>query len=151
VDGADEIDSELRLIKGGGGALLREKLVAQASRRMAVIADGAKLVDRLGRFPLPVEIVPYGAAVTIRRIEKLLNACGYSGKPVSLRGSGGRTFLTDSGHWIADCALGHIENPDALGPALKALPGVVDHGLFLDEADCAILATGQGIRTIGRD
>ncbi|MFP4003805.1 MAG: ribose-5-phosphate isomerase RpiA [Alphaproteobacteria bacterium] len=150
VDGADEIDSALQLIKGGGGALLREKLVAQASRRMAVIADESKLVDRLGRFPLPVEIVPYGCGTTLRRIERLLNDCGYTGKPVRLRRNGERPFRTDGGHFIADCALERIGDAGALARALKALPGVVDHGLFLDEASCAIVAAGQGTRMIER-
>lgn len=148
VDGADEIDPELRLIKGGGGALLREKLVATASTAMAVIVDEKKLVPRLGRFPLPVELVPFGAATTIRRIEDCVSDCGYGKKSVTLRRAGARPFRTDGGHLIADCALGAIADAAALAAALKNLPGVVDHGLFLDEASCAIVAAEQGVRMI---
>lgn len=150
VDGADEIDSHLHLIKGGGGALLREKLVARASHRMAIVADGTKLVERLGRFPLPVEIVPFGAAVTLRRIQDLLTRHGYGENSVRLRHAEGHPYRTDGGHFIADCALGRIDDAERLARELKSLAGIVDHGLFLDEADCAIVAGEQGMRMIER-
>src|SRR5271165_1759797 len=122
VDGADEIDPGLRLIKGGGGALLREKIVAAASATMAVIADSSKLVQRLGAFPLPVEVVPFGLAATRGHIEALLSRLGLGG-PVRLRGGAAAPFVTDGGHYILDCALGEIPDPEGLGAALSSVPG----------------------------
>ena len=148
VDGADEIDPELRLIKGGGGALLREKIVAAASRRMAVIADATKLVSCLGAFPLPVEVVPFGLAATRRHIGKSVESLGLSGGIV-LRG-GASPFVTDGGHFILDCALGVIADPERLAAALSAIPGVVEHGLFIGYARVAFVAGADAVETRGR-
>lgn len=140
IDGADEVDDRLRLIKGGGAALLREKIVACASRRMVVIADGAKRVATLGAFPLPIEVNAFGLKATHRAVEAAVADAGCAG-PVRLRmASDGRPLVTDGGHHILDARLGAIPDPDALGAALWAVPGVVEHGLFLGIADAAILA-----------
>lgn len=143
VDGADELNEDLVLIKGGGGALLREKIVASASARMVVIADASKRVRTLGRFPLPVEAVPFGATVTARAIEEVCRLHGCRGA-VSQRMVGGDPFLTDGGHLIYDCAFGEIRNPDMLATALNAIPGVVEHGLFVAIAAMAIIGTDDG-------
>jgi ribose 5-phosphate isomerase A len=148
VDGADEIDGALRLIKGGGGALLREKIVAASSRRMVVIADASKRVARLGRFPLPIEIVPFGAAATIRRVERTAAALRLVG-PLTLRRQGDAPFVTDGGHYILDCAFGAIADPEALAQALAFIPGVVDCGLFIGMASAAIFAGPAGVETLG--
>ncbi len=148
VDGADEIDPELRLIKGGGGALLREKIVAAASRRMAVIADATKLVSRLGAFPLPVEVVPFGLAATRRHIERAFADLSLAG-PIRLRG-GAAPFVTDGGHYILDCSLGAIFDPERLAAALSRIPGVVEHGLFIDYARLAIIAGAEGVEVLDR-
>ncbi len=145
VDGADEIDPELRLIKGGGGALLREKIVAAASAKMAVIADSSKLVQCLGGFPLPVEVVPFGLTATRRHIDALLSRLGLGG-PIRLRG-GDAPFVTDGGHYILDCALGEIPDPDGLGAALSGIPGVVEHGLFVGYARIAFVAGRDAVET----
>jgi ribose 5-phosphate isomerase A len=150
VDGADEIDPDLNLIKGGGGALLREKIVAAASDRMIVIADDSKWVDRLGRFPLPIEVVPFGLAATRRAITDTLAAHGASGRLAVRAGKDGHAFVTDGGHWIVDAHLGVIPDAPALAAALAALPGVVEHGLFIGLATTALLAGPSGIRTIAR-
>jgi ribose 5-phosphate isomerase A len=147
VDGADEIDPELRLIKGGGGALLREKIVAAASKRMAVIADSRKLVQRLGAFPLPVEVVPFGLAATRRHIEDALAELDLVG-PVRLRGDP-KPFVTDGGHYILDCSLGAIDQPERLGKILSTIPGVVEHGLFVGFAHTAIIAGDDGVQVLG--
>ena len=149
IDGADEIDGELRLIKGGGGALLREKIVASASRRMVVIADGSKRVQRLGRFPLPIEVVPFGLGATRRAIEKASERSGCGGDIRLRTAPNGAPFRTDGGHYILDAHLGAIERPDVLAAALVAIPGVVEHGLFLGLANGAILATEAGIEQLG--
>jgi len=143
VDGADELDGRLTLIKGGGGALLREKIVARASARMIVIADASKKVARLGAFPLPVEVVPFGLAATQRAIDAVLVRLGQSGR-VRLRG-GITPFVTDGGHHILDIELGQIADVDALSRALLEIPGVVDHGLFIGIADAAYLAGEAGV------
>jgi len=150
VDGADEIDPELNLIKGGGGALLREKIVAAASDRMIVIADDTKWVDALGRFPLPVEVIPFGLAATRRAMAEAFAKCGVSGQMVVRKGKDGHVFVTDSGHWIVDAHLGRIQEASRLALLLSAIPGVVEHGLFIGLASTAILAGGQGIRVIER-
>jgi len=150
VDGADEIDPELNLIKGGGGALLREKIVAAASDRMIVIADDTKWVDALGRFPLPVEVIPFGLAATRRAMTEAFAKCGVSGQMVVRKGKDGHVFVTDSGHWIVDAHLGRIQEASRLALLLSAIPGVVEHGLFIGLASTAILAGGQGIRVIER-
>lgn len=154
VDGADEIDPEFNLIKGGGGALLREKIVAAASDRMIVIADDTKWVPTLGRFPLPIEVIPFGLGATRRAIEKAFAACGVSGQMAVRKAKGGdkdgHVFVTDGGHWIVDAQLGRIVDPPHLAKALSAIPGVVEHGLFIGLASSAVLAGGEGIRVIER-
>lgn len=150
VDGADEIDPAFNLIKGGGGALLREKIVAAASERMIVIADDSKYVKALGRFPLPVEVIPFGLSATRRAIEMAFAASGVSGA-MTLRKSGdGHAFVTDGGHWIIDARLGQIPDAPRLASALAAIPGVVEHGLFIGLASMAVLAGAEGIRVIER-
>ncbi len=148
IDGADEIDERLRLIKGGGGALLREKIVASASTEMLVIVDRGKVVDDLGAFPLPIEIVPFGAAATIRHIEAALTGCGLDGT-LTLRRAGDGPFVTDSGHHILDASLGRIPDPESLAAALAPIPGVVEHGLFLNIATRALVADADGVTTLG--
>ena len=148
VDGADEFDPQLRLIKGGGGALLREKIVAAASASMLAIADASKEVAVLGRFPLPVEVNIFGLGATRRMVEKAARACGCAGE-ITLRRRSEATFVTDGGHNILDCAFGRIPDPEALSAALHAIPGVVEHGLFIGLAKTIILADAQGIRTLG--
>ncbi len=147
IDGADEVDRELSLIKGGGGALLREKIVAAASADMIVIADGSKLVDCLGRFPLPIEVNGFGLRATQNAIEKAASRLGLSG-PVTLRVTSGAPFVTDGGHFILDASFGRIRDTRALSEALHAIPGVVEHGLFLGMATTAIIAGANGIETL---
>jgi len=150
VDGADEIDPALNLIKGGGGALLREKIVAAASDRMIVIADGSKFVGVLGRFPLPIEVIPFGPAATRRAIDKAFAKTGVSGQMVVRNGKDGHVFVTDDGHWIVDAHLGQIGNAPQLANLLTSIPGVVEHGLFIGLASAAMLAGPEGIRVIER-
>ena len=150
VDGADEVAPDLSLIKGGGGALLREKIVAAASARMVVIADESKWVPRLGRFPLPIEVAPFGFTATLKAVEKAITELGASG-PLSLRqGKDGHAFVTDGGHWIIDAALGRIDDPKAMADALAGIPGVMEHGLFIGLAQTVILAGPAGIRVVER-
>jgi ribose 5-phosphate isomerase A len=150
VDGADEIGPDLSLIKGGGGALLREKIVAAASARMAVIADRSKWVDRLGRFPLPIEVLPFGLGATLRAVEKAFVAAGASATPKLRPGKDGHAFVTDGGHWILDAALGRIDDPKAMADALSGIPGVMEHGLFIGLAQTAILAGPDGVTVVER-
>ena len=150
VDGADEIAPDLSLIKGGGGALLREKIVAAASARMVVIADESKWVSVLGRFPLPIEVVPFGLVATQRAIEAAAVAAGAPGPSKLRRNKDGHAFVTDSGHWILDANLGRIADPKALADRLSSIPGVVEHGLFIGLAQAAILAGPAGIRIVER-
>ncbi|HEY3030781.1 MAG TPA: ribose-5-phosphate isomerase RpiA [Bradyrhizobium sp.] len=150
VDGADEIDPALNLIKGGGGALLREKIVAAASDRMIVIADDSKWVELLGRFPLPVEVVPFGLAATRRAIGEAFAQGGVSGQMVVRKGKDGHVFVTDGGHWIVDAHLGQIADAPRLAGLLALIPGVVEHGLFIGLAGMAILAGSEGIRVVER-
>ncbi len=150
VDGADEIDSRLDLIKGGGGALLREKIVAAASNRMIVIADSTKQVTTLGRFPLPIEVVPFGLAATRRAIEAEMQTCGLAGRLEVRKGADGHAFVTDGGHWIVDAHLGRIVDAPRLAQSLAAIPGVVEHGLFIGLASSAVLASPEGVRVIVR-
>ncbi len=147
IDGADEIDPSLTLIKGGGGALLREKIVAAASSRMIVIADRSKLVETLGRFPLPVEVNRFGLRATEIAVSKAAAALGLEG-PIALRMTGSQPFVTDGGHFILDASFGRIPDTRALSDALHAIPGVVEHGLFIGLASTAIIAGGDGIETI---
>jgi ribose 5-phosphate isomerase A len=150
VDGADEIDPLLNLIKGGGGALLREKIVAAASDRMIVIADDSKWVGVLGRFPLPLEVIPFGLAATQRAIGKAFAQTGVSGQMVVRNGKDGHVFVTDGGHWIIDAHLGRITDAPRLADLLTSIPGVVEHGLFIGLASLAMLASPQGIRVVER-
>src|SRR4030081_2518426 len=150
VDGADEIDPALNVIKGGGGALLREKIVAAASDRMIVIADDSKWVEVLGRFPLPIEVVPFGLAATQRAIGKAFAQSDVSGQMEVRKGKDGHVFVTDGGHWIVDAHLGRITDAPRLAGLLSLIPGVVEHGLFIGLARTAVLAGAPGIRVIER-
>jgi len=149
IDGADEVDPELRLIKGGGGALLREKIVATASARMVVIVDAGKRVDTLGAFPLPIEVVPFGLTATRRAIEAATGRLGLAGD-IALRGGADTPFVTDGGHHILDASFGRIPDPEALAAALAAVPGVVEHGLFLGLASAAIIGLDNGVDRLSR-
>lgn len=150
VDGADEFDAQLRLIKGGGGALLREKIVAAASSRMIVITDESKEKTTLGAFKLPVEADLFGLSATRRHIEAAGLACGCAG-PVALRRTDrGELFLTDGGHAIFDCDFKALPDPDGLAAALNAIPGVVEHGLFIGLATAVIIAAPGGVRVVGK-
>jgi ribose 5-phosphate isomerase A len=150
IDGADEIAPDLTLIKGGGGALLREKIVAAASAKMLVIADQSKWVAMLGRFPLPVEIAPFGAAATRRAVEAATAAAGCPGATMLRKGSNGHAFVTDGGHWLLDAQLQRIPDPQTLAARLSAVPGVMEHGLFIGLAGTAIVAGPDGVRLIER-
>jgi ribose 5-phosphate isomerase A len=149
VDGADEIAPDLTLIKGGGGALLREKIVAAASARMIVIADESKWVPELGRFPLPIEVVPFGIAATRKAVAAAAAAAGAM-PAITQRMKDGHVFVTDGGHCILDAAFGRIADPKSLAVGLAVIPGVVEHGLFVGMAQAAILAGPQGIRMVER-
>jgi len=149
VDGADEIGPGLALIKGGGGALLREKLVWEASRRCVVIADAAKRSPMLGRYPLPIEVVRFGHTTTLRRIVDGLADAGVAAEPV-LRLKDGAPFVTDGGNYIYDAACAAILDPSGVEAALKSITGVVDHGLFLGLADEAMIGTPDGLVTLRR-
>ena len=148
VDGADEVDEDLRLIKGGGGAHLREKIVAAASARMVVIADESKRVSKLGAFPLPVEIVPFGWRTTHSKVSETAAMNGCKGL-VTLRGSQDNPFITDNGNYILDCAFGEIDDPERTARQLSLIPGVVEHGLFIGLAHAAVIAGANGIEIIG--
>jgi ribose 5-phosphate isomerase A len=150
VDGADEIAPDLSLIKGGGGALLREKIVASASARMIVVADESKWVPVLGRFPLPVEVEPFGLESTRRAVEAAFAENGSPAKAVLRRTNEGHAFVTDGGHWILDGVLQQIGDPRALATRLAAIPGVIEHGLFIGLATAAILAGNAGVRVVER-
>ena len=149
VDGADEIGPGLSLIKGGGAALLREKLVWEASRRCVVIADHAKVVPTLGAFSLPIEVIGFGHLTTARRIVDALVDCDITVIP-RLREKDGKPVLTDGGNLIYDAPCGVIADPSALADALKSITGVVDHGLFLDLADEALVAGPDGVQRLTR-
>ncbi len=149
VDGADELDDRLRLIKGGGGALLREKIVAQASRRMIVIADSSKRVPVLGAYPLPIEVVTFGLEVTRRAVAAALAGLGLPEDLRLRRAANGTPFVTDGGHAILDAPLSRIDDPERLAAALAAIPGVVEHGLFLGLATGAVLAAPDGLVELG--
>lgn len=144
LDGADEVDRRLNLIKGGGGALLREKVVASASKRMIVVADSSKFVDKLGKFPLPVEVISFARTVVEKRIMSL-------GASVKLRAkSDGSSYLTDNGNPILDCSFGQIENPAALAEKLSSIPGIVEHGLFIGLAERVLIGRAEGVEEIRR-
>lgn len=150
IDGADEFDAELRLVKGGGGALLREKIVAMASRRMIVITDASKQVERLGRFPLPIEVIPFGSSVTARLIEETARAHGCGGAIVRRADQFDEPFLTDTSNFIYDCFFEMIPDPDSLAVALNLIPGVVETGLFIGIASLIIVGTSDGVKLIGK-
>ena len=144
VDGADEVDPQLRLIKGGGGALLREKIVASATRQMIVVADASKQVQKLGKFPLPVEVIRFAQALVAKRISAL-------GAEVELRrDAAGNVYLTDENNHILDCRFGEIQDPDRLARELSEMPGVVEHGLFIGVASVALFARGSEIVELRR-
>jgi ribose 5-phosphate isomerase A len=150
VDGADEVAPDLCLIKGGGGALLREKIVASASARMVVIADQSKWVGHLGQFPLPIEVTPFGYAATLRAVERTIASIQGPGALNLRQGKDGHVFVTDGGHWIIDAALGRIDDPRAMAHALSGVPGVMEHGLFVDLADMIIIGGPDGIKIVER-
>ena len=142
IDGADELDGDLRLIKGGGGALLREKIVASLSKRVVIIADASKKVESLGAYPLPVEVVPFAAHALLPKLAAL-------GIPAQVRtGADGEPYRTDENNLIIDCSHGTIEAPEALARSLDAMPGVVEHGLFIGLAERAIIGTEDGIEEL---
>jgi ribose 5-phosphate isomerase A len=147
IDGADELDADLTLIKGGGGALLREKIVAAASARMIVIADESKVVATLGRFALPIEVNRFGLRATQIAVTEAARSLDLSGS-LTLRMTDGQPFVTDGGHLILDASFGRIPDARALSNVLHAIPGVVEHGLFLGLADLAVIAGSDGIRTL---
>ncbi|WBU65235.1 ribose-5-phosphate isomerase RpiA [Paracoccus aerodenitrificans] len=144
LDGADEVDPDLNLIKGAGGALLREKIVAMASDRMVVMADGSKVVDVLGAFHLPVEVIEFGWQTTQALIARVLDEQGLDHRPILLRQSDDAAYRTDEGNLILDLALERIEDPARLSAALNAIPGVVENGLFLHICDLAIIGRPDG-------
>ena len=148
VDGADEIDDQLRLIKGGGGALLREKIVATASERMVVIADDRKVSKTLGSHPLPIEVVRFGLKATMHLIEALAAEAGCEGDIRLRPGNGDLPFVTDQGNLIVDCAFPRIAEPEVLAFALTRVPGVVEHGLFLGLCDMAIVGGARGVNVL---
>ncbi|WP_295732545.1 ribose-5-phosphate isomerase RpiA [uncultured Bartonella sp.] len=143
IDGADEIGPHLALIKGGGGALLREKIVAFASSQMLVIADSSKLVKTLGAFPLPIEINPFGLEATREAIIKVADRLELVPN-IKLRARDDKTFVTDGGHFILDASFGRISDPERLSKALFSIPGVVEHGLFLNLAKKSVVAMANG-------
>ena len=149
IDGADEIDPALNLIKGAGGALLREKIVAAASKRMIVIADDSKLVEKLGGlFPVPIEVDQFGLASTQLAVESVADELGLERK-VELRKQDDGNYITDGGHFILDASFGHIPNAEQLSKELLNIPGVIEHGMFLGYASTAFLAGNDGIKRLG--
>ena len=144
VDGADEFDPQLRLIKGGGGALLREKVVASASKTVVIVTDASKQVPVLGRFPVPVEVIPFAQALVAKKISAL-------GSQVSVRaGADGNPFVTDEHNHILDCRFGEIGDADALARRLSDMPGIVEHGLFIGLASVVLLARGSEVEELRR-
>lgn len=152
VDGADEIDADFALVKGGGGRLLREKIIANASDLMVVIADESKLVETLGAFPLPVEVDRFGFSITAKKVFDVLCAGGAARPVVALRADkgSGKPFTTDGGHYILDCACGAIADPAKTAAQLSAVPGVVEHGLFIDLARIVIIGGAHGAEILER-
>jgi len=147
IDGADEVDGELSLIKGGGGALLREKIVAAASKSMVVIVDRSKMVETLGAFDLPIEVNEFGLAATIKAIENVTGAMEID-CPLSIRGGKNDPFYTDGGHLIIDAKFGRILDARTLSRMLLEIPGVVQHGLFIDMASVIVVASKDGNEVI---
>jgi len=144
IDGADEFDSDLNLIKGGGGALLHEKIVATASDQMVVIADKAKEVATLGAFPLPIEVIPFGWQTTQALVEETLISMDVMGRTSTLRMNGASPYVTDEGNHILDLHLTRIGNPRQLALVLNQIPGVVENGLFIDICDTVVIGYGEG-------
>jgi ribose 5-phosphate isomerase A len=142
IDGADEVDPKLNLIKGGGGALTREKVIASASKKMVVVADSGKVVAVLGKFPLPVEVIAFARAV----VEKKIVALG--GSPKLRTKADGSPYLTDNGNQILDCSFGQIADPPALALALSGIPGIVEHGLFIGLASVALVGRGESVEEL---
>jgi len=143
IDGADQIDPKMQLIKGGGSAFLQEKMVAAASKKLVIIADSSKLVNQLGSFPLPVEVIPYGWKQARKHVLALYDI------EITLRKKDGDPFITDHGHYIIDCHFGHIDELRSLSDSLNNIPGVVDNGLFIDMAKAAIIGYPDGtVKTI---
>jgi ribose 5-phosphate isomerase A len=149
VDGTDEFDSEFRLIKGGGGALLREKIVASSSRHMVVIADESKKVAKLGKFPLPVEVMRFGAKATAWKMERAFKILKLGTKMV-LRMKDGNPFVTDGGNFIIDCTIGEIPEPDRLDNLLNVIPGVAETGLFIGICGIVLMGTPKGVKEFKR-
>ncbi len=147
IDGTDEADPSLNLIKGGGGALLREKIIANAARKFIVIADKSKRVAALGAFPLPVEVEPFSWALTVSQLREVLTEYGYQNPVLKLRAAAGEAFNSDGGNLIIDCALGRIDNPANLDKSLVEIPGVIETGLFCGMTDLIIYGGGDGIST----
>jgi ribose 5-phosphate isomerase A len=144
IDGADEVDPKLRLIKGGGGALLREKIIGSASLKYVIIVDSSKQVPMLGKFPLPVEVIPFAQALLAKKITAL-------GASVRLRvNSSGKPFITDEGHHILDCHFGQISDPDGLARELERMPGIVEHGLFIGMTDALLVGKGDTVLELQR-
>jgi ribose 5-phosphate isomerase A len=144
IDGADEVDPQLRLIKGGGGAMLREKIVASATKQLVIVADASKQVPRLGKFPLPVEVIRFAQALVAQRIAAL-------GAEVQLRvGADGKPYVTDENNHILDCRFGEIRDADSLARELSEMPGVVEHGLFIGMASVVLFARGSEIVELRR-
>jgi ribose 5-phosphate isomerase A len=142
IDGADEVDPQLRLIKGGGGALLREKVIAAASKKMVVVVDSSKVVPVLGKFPLPVEIVSFARTVVEKKIVSLGGSPKLRAKP------DGSPFITDNGNQILDCSFGKIDDPAALALILSNTPGIVEHGLFIGLAKLALVGRGDRVEEL---
>lgn len=144
VDGADEFDPQLRLIKGGGGALLREKIVGSATKQYVIVADASKRVPILGKFPLPVEVIKFAQALVKKKIEAL------GAKANLRRDAAGNPYLTDENNYILDCHFGQIPDADALSRQLSAMPGVVEHGLFIGMANVVLVADESGVEELRR-
>ncbi|MFO0686544.1 MAG: ribose-5-phosphate isomerase RpiA [Sandaracinus sp.] len=142
IDGADEVDPALRMIKGGGGALLREKVLAHAAERVVIVVDGPKQVETLGRFPLPLEVLPFATSFVLRTLADL--------SPRVRLAADGREARTDQDNALVDCSIGRIDDPEALAQRLAAIPGVIEHGLFLDEADLVVIGQDEGVRVVSR-
>jgi ribose 5-phosphate isomerase A len=144
IDGADEIGPGLSLIKGGGGALLREKIVASASKRFIVVADSSKVVNHLGKFPLPIEVIPMASPLVAQKLQQL-------GIPSRVRKTkSGSDYVTDEGNLILDCDCGKITDPASLAASIRQIVGVVEHGLFLNMAELALVADGSQVLTLRR-
>jgi ribose 5-phosphate isomerase A len=150
VDGADEVDGRFRLIKGGGGCLLREKIIAHASDLMVVVVDETKLVETLGAYALPVEVDPFGFTITAKKVYDALTAAGVMRPDVKLRcrGDGNDPFVTDGGHYILDCACKALADPEQVAARLNAIPGVMEHGLFINLARAVIVGEEEGARVL---